>query len=788
MSYESITTSANTEALYTAFFEALSSKSYLMRADAPRYTILAVTNSHLELTGLQKEDMIGRGVFDVFPPNTSDPSDTGGKDFLASLQYVLSYKKPHYLPAQRYDITDSDGRFVEKYWRAESKPVLSPDSGEVLYIIHTTEDITDQVKAAEMKEQIKGMEEAAALKRLYETITNNTPDLIYVFDLNYRFTYANNALLTMWGKTWEDAIDKGLRENGYEEWHAAMHEREIDHVVATKEPVRGEVSFPHAVLGKRVYDYILVPVLNSKGEVEAVAGTTRDITEHKLAELSILESNERFRNLADDSPMFVFIIDVGELAPVSFWNKTWLRYTGQSNEEAMGRAWDGIIHPDDVPVVMSHYTPAFQNRQPYFIPWVRVKRYDGEYRWHAFKGNPRHLPNGQFNGFVGVGFDVHEQKLAEEALKQSEAKARAAVDIARLGTFEINVLKQSILHSPRLAEILGLDPSKQWPYQTVINAVHPDDMAIRLKALERAKETGVLFYEARILQPDQIVRWVRLNGRYLYQESQPMIVGTLMDITQEKKTAEELEHKVMARTMELQAANEELKRSNQNLEEFAHAASHDLKEPVRKIHFFTNQLKNQLSSLLNAEQEKAFSRIENATERMGNLIDDLLLYSHVSHRPIEMEMVDLNTKVQRVLEDLELDIREKKALINVERLPVVKGYRRQLQQLFQNLISNALKYSKSDVPPRIEISATKVMKNEKPYYQITVKDNGIGFQPEYADKIFQMFTRLHGKGEYSGTGVGLSIAKKVVDNHNGLIRAESTVGEGSAFLVYLPEE
>lgn len=214
MSYESITTSANTEALYTAFFEALSSKSYLMRADAPRYTILAVTNSHLELTGLQKEEMIGRGVFDVFPPNTSDPSDTGGKDFLASLQHVLSYKEPHYLPAQRYDITGSDGCFMEKYWRAESKPVLSPDSGEVLYIIHTTEDITDQVKAAEMKEQIKGMEEAAALKRLYETITNNTPDLIYVFDLNYRFTYANNALLTMWGKTWEDATDKGLVKMG----------------------------------------------------------------------------------------------------------------------------------------------------------------------------------------------------------------------------------------------------------------------------------------------------------------------------------------------------------------------------------------------------------------------------------------------------------------------------------------------------------------------------------------------------------------------------------------------
>jgi len=171
---------------------------------------------------------------------------------------------------------------------------------------------------------------------------------------------------------------------------------------------------------------------------------------------------------------------------------------------------------------------------------------------------------------------------------------------------------------------------------------------------------------------------------------------------------------------------------------------------------------------------------------MGNLIDDLLLYSHVSQRPHEMEWVDLNEKVQRVLDDLELDVQQKGAIISVDKLPVVKGYRRQLQQLFQNLISNALKYSKKDVPPRIDISATEVTEHEKPYHLIKVKDNGIGFEQEYADKIFQMFTRLHGKGEYSGTGVGLSIVKKVIENHNGYIRVESTPGKGSIFKVFLP--
>jgi light-regulated signal transduction histidine kinase (bacteriophytochrome) len=318
---------------------------------------------------------------------------------------------------------------------------------------------------------------------------------------------------------------------------------------------------------------------------------------------------------------------------------------------------------------MEIYVPAFQSRQPYFIPAVRTKRYDGMYRWHAFKGNPRYSADGNFNGYVGVGLDVHEQKNTEEKL------------------------------------------------EALVNE--------RTKELAEANNT-------------------------------------------------------------LQKINQELKRSNQNLEEFAHAASHDLKEPVRKIHFFTHQLKEKLSTYLKDEEIRSFNRIESATDRMRNLIDDLLLYSHVSQRPHEMESIDLAQKVQNVLEDLELDIEEKKAQINIEKLPIVNGYRRQLQQLFQNLISNALKYSKKDVPSRIDITAGKVIENQKPYHLIAVKDNGIGFAPEYAEKIFQMFTRLHGKAEYGGTGVGLSIVKKVVENHNGYIRAKSKPGEGSTFEIYLP--
>ncbi|RYY65319.1 MAG: PAS domain S-box protein, partial [Chitinophagaceae bacterium] len=230
----------------------------------------------------------------------------------------------------------------------------------------------------------------------------------------------------------------------------------------------------------------------------------------------------------------------------------------------------------------------------------------------------------------------------------------------------------------------------------------------------------------------------------------------------------------------------ELKRSNQNLEEFAHAASHDLKEPIRKIHFFTAQLKEQLYAQLSPAQQGSFERIENASRRMGHLVDDLLTYSHVSERPQEMEPVDLADVAARVLEDLELDIREKHADIRVAPLPRVTGYRRQLQQLLQNLISNALKYSKPGVPPVVTLSAGEVTENGLRYHVLRVADNGIGFDNTYSEKIFQMFARLHGKNEYSGTGVGLSIVKKVVEHHYGFIRAQGTPGEGALFEVFLP--
>ncbi len=272
-----------------------------------------------------------------------------------------------------------------------------------------------------------------------------------------------------------------------------------------------------------------------------------------------------------------------------------------------------------------------------------------------------------------------------------------------------------------------------------------------------------------------------VDGLDLYNEMTATRLGTQVvleftDFTKLKHLQLELIRKI-----------DELERSNRNLEEFAHAASHDLKEPIRKINVFTSRLKDLVPDR-SKQAEETFAKIENATERMGLLVDDLLVYSHVTELPTEKETIDLNKKVQTVLEDLELIIQEKNALVNVSELPKLKGYPRQLQQMFQNIISNALKYSKADVAPRIEIHAGIQQEKGKRYHVIEIKDNGIGFEQKHAERIFKMFTRLHGKAEYNGTGIGLSIVKKVVENHEGMVTAESAPGQGTSFKIYLPAE
>lgn len=241
----------------------------------------------------------------------------------------------------------------------------------------------------------------------------------------------------------------------------------------------------------------------------------------------------------------------------------------------------------------------------------------------------------------------------------------------------------------------------------------------------------------------------------------------------------------------LMQKNEEFERSNQELASFSYIASHDLQEPLRKIQTFSIRIKEKEEENLSVEGKAYLQRMFSACERMQNLIDDLLTFSRTNSIPKDFENIDLNELIKQIKVDLEDSLKDKQAILLVDQLPTIHVIPYQFKQLLENLILNSLKYHKPDTSPVIKITAQKVDvpvgETVKTFQQISISDNGIGFEQEYATKIFELFQRLHGKHEYPGTGLGLAICKKIVQNHNGMIKAEGKPGQGATFSIFLPE-
>lgn len=245
---------------------------------------------------------------------------------------------------------------------------------------------------------------------------------------------------------------------------------------------------------------------------------------------------------------------------------------------------------------------------------------------------------------------------------------------------------------------------------------------------------------------------------------------------------------------QLETANQELKRSNESLQQFAYVASHDLQEPLRKIMAFGDMLTEMHNNSLNPGVEDLIGRMQQSAKRMSQLIRDLLDYSRISTQKDLFAQVDLNAILTDVQSDLEVRIRDAKAAIHIDPLPTIRGSAVQLQQLFQNLLSNAIKFGRKTQTPVVQINCQLASSEQLPadlspdraYWKLTVTDNGIGFDSQYAERIFQVFQRLHAKTQFAGTGVGLAICRKVVENHNGFIQASSIQGQGATFTVWLP--
>ncbi|AEV99513.1 PAS domain-containing sensor histidine kinase [Niastella koreensis] len=281
---------------------------------------------------------------------------------------------------------------------------------------------------------------------------------------------------------------------------------------------------------------------------------------------------------------------------------------------------------------------------------------------------------------------------------------------------------------------------------------------------------------------------VQLSMTALQIEGTRALSIIITDLSAQKKTQLQLEEA----NRKLQIMNKALEESNHDLQQFASIASHDLQEPLRKVQMFSNMLLEK-NEELHGDSKRFLDKILDATRRMKILIVDVLNYSRLSARDPMRETVDLNKVVNELLEDLELIILEKKAVVRVGELPSIAGNKGQIRQVFQNLLSNALKFTRADHRPVIDITAQTVAEKyaqhsteNSRFTLIRVKDNGIGFEEKYLENIFALFERLHTKDKFEGTGIGLAIARKIIEKHGGAITAQSKIGAGAEFLIWLP--
>jgi len=314
------------------------------------------------------------------------------------------------------------------------------------------------------------------------------------------------------------------------------------------------------------------------------------------------------------------------------------------------------------------------------------------------------------------------------------------------------------------------------------------------KYISKGYETGAVDYITKPVDPDLLILKVKTFLKLYEQKNELKDIRDLLskEIEIRKEAQENLEIKVAERTRELSEKNEELEMRNHELQQFAWVVSHDLKEPLRKIETFIKIIKERYL----VKDEKAFdyvNRTVRSSERMGKLITDLLDYSRLSSDVLP-ETVKLNDVLEEVLSDFDYLIEQKGAQLKIENLPAISGVPSQLRQLFQNLIGNSLKFTKPDLNPVITITAERIsdknfnspVRSLGNYCRIIVADNGIGFNELYLDKIFKIFQSLNDRNSYEGTGIGLAIAKKIVEKHNGIITAKSHDGNGASFIIILP--
>ena len=650
-------------------------------------------------------------------------------------------------------------------------------------LVSTAEDITERMKTEdEIKKHLAILQNTEQLAQIgsweYDTITG-------------KFTWSE-GMYRMFGLPQQMIVHPEIYlDHAVEEDHSVAR-RIVNSLTKTHQP------FEEMLKIKRGEQHRLLkikssPVLNEKGEVTKFIGVDLDITDLQKAQDQLKESQHWLEQTAKTSPDSITVYDLQNKQPV-YLNNCLAEWTGISNEDLIQMGVKGrlkIIHPDDRLKLLQHNEKTMAANDGEVVTMeYRIQNNDGKTIWLRNRNKPfRRDASGKVTHILSILQNVTDEIELREQLKQRTQFAEAILDasVDRITVFDRNYKfvgwnkRCEQVHGKTKEEAIGKTIFEMFP--GVEN--YPEFMDSQDRSLKGE------FVHVPVVRDGYTGDYLELFYIPLINEMGETyaVVNVMHDVSDYVLNTEALS----VLNKKLESKNAELEQKNEEITSFAFIASHDMKEPLRKIHTFSDWLVQQEIGMLSETGKKLVEKINFSVNRMETLIDDILVLTKIHSDTHREEDVDLNKILKQVMDEMDEQIRQTQTTINSKKLPSIKGNSNQVFYLFKNLISNAIKFQKPGSVPHITISSEvskagdlNLSDQHEEYVKISFEDNGFGFDQHYSKKIFQVFQRLHGKYEFEGTGIGLAICKKIMENHNGSITAESELGKGSVFNCFFP--